>query len=350
MKTVSMLEIAQRVAPGAVENAQSVLDSALREIHSELCRGNTVDLPVPLVLSLDPNAAALPHEGVTQVLDIAAVEAAAQTYHIMYAVAEKDFFTNVTAQRLSGSRSRVTIVEGKDDTLVSVRQDRPDLIIIDSSMDDGHGLIREIKSDKETSLVATILTYPEGSDPDTYSGLKVCEDEKLIEPFEFNDLISLAQSELGRAIEERGFFQHEIHFQFQTTEQSIEEANDFLAHLVEQITEMSEESQAAFGVGFREAVDNSARHGNKNQERKVIDTIYLLDTEKVTVTVEDEGDGFDTEQYITRGKDGNAIAQARQRHQEGRVGGLGIMLMLKCLDDLQYNHVGNQIRLTKYIR
>ena len=52
---------------------------------------------------------------------------------------------------------------------------------------------------------------------------------------------------------------------------------------------MDEEKQAAFGVGFREAVDNSARHGNKNQERKIIDTIYLLDTEKVTVTVEDGG-------------------------------------------------------------
>ena len=126
MKTVSMLEIAQRVAPGAVENAQSVLDSALREIHSELCRGNTVDLPVPLVLSLSPAVAASPHEDVTQVLDIAAVESAAQTYHIMYAVAEKDFFTNVTAQRLTGSRSRVTVVEGKDDTLASVRQDRPE--------------------------------------------------------------------------------------------------------------------------------------------------------------------------------------------------------------------------------
>ena len=97
-------------------------------------------------------------------------------------------------------------------------------------------------------------------------------------------------------------------------------------------------------------MDNAARHGNKNQERKLIDVIYLLDKEKVTVTVEDEGDGFDTELFLSRGREGNAVAAARERNQAGRVGGLGIMLMLKCVDDLEYNYIGNLVKLTKHSR
>ena len=31
-------------------------------------------------------------------------------------------------------------------------------------------------------------------------------------------------------------------------------------------------------------------------------------------------------------------------------GGLGIMLMLKCLDNLEYNYAGNQVKLSKYIK
>ena len=75
--------------------------------------------------------------------------------------------------------------------------------------------------------------------------------------------------------------------------------------------------------------------------------MYLVDQSKVTVTVEDEGEGFDTELYLTRGVEGDAVAVARERHQAGRVGGLGIMLMLKCVDNLEYNYAGNLVKLTK---
>ncbi len=135
--------------------------------------------------------------------------------------------------------------------------------------------------------------------------------------------------------------------QFQTAEGWVEQANDMMAALAD-AAEMDEEKAAALSVAFREAVDNAARHGNKNQENRIIDVIYLLDRQKVTITVEDEGDGFDTELYLTRGIQGNAVAAARERNQAGRVGGLGIMLMLKCLDDLEYNSVGNLVKLTKH--
>ena len=41
------------------------------------------------------------------------------------------------------------------------------------------------------------------------------------------------------------------------------------------------------------------------------------------------------------------MAAARERNAAGRVGGLGIMLMLRCCDHLEYNYAGNMIKLTK---
>ena len=52
---------------------------------------------------------------------------------------------------------------------------------------------------------------------------------------------------------------------------------------------------------------------------------------------------------IGRG-DSRAVDAARSRIDQGRVGGLGIKLMLRCTDRLEYNDVGNMITLTKFHR
>ena len=113
---------------------------------------------------------------------------------------------------------------------------------------------------------------------------------------------------------------------------------------------LGEESASALAVAFREAIDNANRHGNKSNPKRSIDVQYLVDREKVTIAVTDEGDGFDTEIYLSRGVSGNPVEAARERNLTGGAGGLGIMLMLKCVDKLEYNYAGNKITLSKYIR
>jgi serine/threonine-protein kinase RsbW len=140
-----------------------------------------------------------------------------------------------------------------------------------------------------------------------------------------------------------------VRFRLQTKESTIEQSNDLVNHLL-QFSGLTEEGAAALAVAFREAVDNAARHGNKNNEKRYIDVQYLLDREKATLTVQDEGDGFDTEIYLSRGVSGNPVETARERSQAGGHGGLGIMLMLKCVDKLEYNYAGNKITLTRYVR
>ena len=65
--------------------------------------------------------------------------------------------------------------------------------------------------------------------------------------------------------------------------------------------------------------------------------------------VSDEGSGFDHEQYLLRATTKDVVTSARERHEQGRMGGLGIMLMQKCTDRLEYNDIGNTVTLTKYL-
>ena len=44
----------------------------------------------------------------------------------------------------------------------------------------------------------------------------------------------------------------------------------------------------------------------------------------------------------------DAVDAARARYKEGGTGGLGILMMLRCVDAVEYNETGNELTLTKY--
>lgn len=360
MKTVTAQDIAARAAQAAGEAPDAglrVFNAAMDVMREELMAGNRVVLPNLISLQMSAGGAiqtevelpgaAGPSPVAAELEPTLRASADAGLMKVLFIVPIKDMFIDIIAQRLGGPGKQVAVAEGLQRAVQLLGDMRPDLVILDGNLPDMEQAIHEVKLDRSRGLMALIAIYPEGSDPSGVKGLHVCEDEAIQEPYDMDDLVKLADSELSRIGEERLFFEQEVHFQFQTAEDWVEQANDLMASLVEQ-AEIDEEKAAALSVAFREAVDNAARHGNKNQESRLVDTIYLLDKQKATVTVEDEGDGFDTELYLTRGIQGNAVAAARERNQAGRVGGLGIMLMLKCLDDLEYNYVGNLIKLTKY--
>ena len=347
MRVVTLRELVRRAAATTQtpeDVGQKVVASLMDLASKELEQGNRVELDkilAPLALRRAPapgtRAAA------------AAAPGRPEGYKISLVIPKKDFFASLVATRLTGPRSKAEIYEGVEAFMGSLSGGRPDLVVVDGSLSGARELTRALKRSKETSLIGVILLRSEGAESVKADGLRLCEDESVTEPFELSELVELAESEIRRGQEERTFFQHQAHFQLSTRDDAIEEANDMIGSVVEQ-SGMSEERGAALAVAFREAADNAARHGNKSQESRVIDVVYLLDKEKVTITVMDEGDGFDTDMYLRRGIHGNAVVVARERNEAGRVGGLGIMLMLKCLDNLEYNYAGNQVKLTKYLK
>ncbi len=110
---------------------------------------------------------------------------------------------------------------------------------------------------------------------------------------------------------------------------------------------LGEEEAQYLHMAVLEALSNALRHGSQG----AADTRFSLRLarleNRVVCRVQDEGPGFDFRKALEIGRRGDAIRAARDRYQAGGVGGLGIMLMVKCVDLVEFNEKGNEVTLTK---
>jgi anti-sigma regulatory factor (Ser/Thr protein kinase) len=110
---------------------------------------------------------------------------------------------------------------------------------------------------------------------------------------------------------------------------------------------LTEDEADSLHTALREAVGNAIRHGNQFDESKQVRFRCFRDPDKILCAVEDDGMGFDYKAALEKGRKGDAISAARERYMAGGMGGLGIMLMVRCVDLVEYNEKGNQVILTK---
>jgi serine/threonine-protein kinase RsbW len=120
------------------------------------------------------------------------------------------------------------------------------------------------------------------------------------------------------------------------------------ASILEQI-ESDPGELVALRAAFGEAVDNAARHGNKNDSEKRIDVILRASRETILVRVADEGEGFDHQSFLSLLTDGDEYVRGQAKRPPSRAGGLGIVLMKKTTDALRYLDKGNVVELEKRI-
>ena len=367
MKTVSTAELAQSVArelSAPEPQTRAVLERAIEVMRKELQRGNSIDLPQFLSLQVKqgdpvvtPNKAGgslgLPAGRLLQ-LDVDAslrhaIEGPNQ-FRILLVVPRQNSFTGVMACRLATARSEVIVVEGVEAAVQWLKTSHADLVVLDTGLKDASLVCAEVKKERRSSLTSVIAIKDEAPQTENHGArLELLPDEEIREPFELGQLVKLTEAELARSAEERNYFEHEMHFRLATTEELVEEANEVINYVLNQ-SGLNEDAAAAFAVAFREALDNGARHGNQYNSALNLDVEYLVDRERVTVAVTDQGPGFESAIYVQRGLSGSPVDAARERIQTGSHGGLGIMLMLKCVDKVEYNDVGNKVSLTRHIR
>lgn len=268
---------------------------------------------------------------------------------ILLAVPRDGSFVKVVEYHFSRVGWKVQVMHDPTAVRQAVRESGAYLVVVDLTLEGGGDLVRDIKCDLRTNSIPIVTVSPRGIDPERPPGLRVRGDEALAEPFDVQDLLRVAESLLSRASEEEAFFAQQLSFSLATQEEALEKTNELGAALFH-ASGLDEEGQVALGAAFREAVGNAAQHGNRDNPAKVIRVDYYLDAGRVTVVVTDEGAGFNHAYYTQRGVGGSAVVAARERHRQGRVGGLGIMLMLRCTDRLLYNDVGNSVTLTRHLR
>lgn len=272
-----------------------------------------------------------------------------QTANILLCITKYDFFIKTLEYYFTKAGWKVNIAQNIEDAKHFVNSSRPHLVVLEQQVPNSQSLCEMIKCTLAPPSIPFLTIYPQGIDLKKPTEIRICSDEYLVQPFEIKQLISATELLVKKGLEEETGFKHEVMFQFLTIDDHIEKVQGFCSKLLDK-SGLTGESLVSVGTAFREALSNAVQHGNKHRRDKMLEVLYWLDKEKIILAVTDSGPGFDWQKYVRPGKAEEAGAKGSQKHQEGKAGGMGIMLMLRCVDKLEYNEIGNMVTLTKYLK
>ena len=94
----------------------------------------------------------------------------------------------------------------------------------------------------------------------------------------------------------------------------------------------------AVHLTLEEAFLNAVKHGNKNDPTKKVKIDYSVSSEKVEITMTDEGTGFEPE----------SVDDPRFGEGLYEPGGRGLLLMNSYMDIVKYNEYGNSVYMVRY--
>jgi anti-sigma regulatory factor (Ser/Thr protein kinase) len=114
---------------------------------------------------------------------------------------------------------------------------------------------------------------------------------------------------------------------------------------------IAESELPSLGTILREALANAALHGNREDPGKEVRLDLVLVGTLLTLAIEDEGAGFDhaaaMNELARTGDD--AVARAEERAAAGRRGGLGLLLIRRWADALEWERDGRRVRIVKQL-
>jgi serine/threonine-protein kinase RsbW len=90
-------------------------------------------------------------------------------------------------------------------------------------------------------------------------------------------------------------------------------------------------------MAVEEAVVNAIEHGNKRDPSKLVHIVFQVTPEKVTMMIQDEGEGFDHRN----------VADPTEDELVDKPRGRGVMLMRELMSEAIYNEAGNQVTMVK---
>lgn len=259
----------------------------------------------------------------------------------------KSRFTRVLHRRFRAVNGDYHLAHDASTALSRYREVSPDLIVIDERCDPKGEFVSRVKISEGRSLTSIIKLYPKKSDFLRGLDFKIWENDFLVEPFEVLELFSLTEAELCRLPRDRKQGVQQIRFEFKTRRENVEKAHKLSEMIVRQAMTAGDDATAVYAA-MKEGIDNAVVHGNRSDPNRTVDINCLVDQKKISVIVEDEGDGFDYEYYLAQVNTDEGFERIKRRIVEKGVrGGLGILLMSKCTDRIEYTGGGSTLRLSK---
>jgi DNA-binding response OmpR family regulator len=244
-----------------------------------------------------------------------------------------------------------TVLNEGDSAVSWVREHLPDLILLDLLLPgmDGFTICEDLKLERETNRIPIIMVTALNGHEDRVRGLQVGANRYLTKPFTATDLSKAIQDSFAwrQELEKHGT-EGEIHFHLQSDTAYLDELNGLLSSLF-LFSGLTQSQAKQLATAVRELGTNAIEWGHQKQLERIVNVVYRIDTEKITITIRDTGPGFNPSNLPHAAQPDDPIAHMMVRETLGiREGGFGILMSRGLVDDLQYNEKGNEVRLIKY--
>ena len=257
-------------------------------------------------------------------------------------------FTSIIGRRVAMLEGRFHLCHDTQTVLDRLDEWEPDLVVVDHRIPEIDTFLEKLKIDSDSPLTSVIVLYPRGTDVRRKRDFRIWENDYLVDPFDLMKLFVLAETELRRVPRDREIFTQQLKFEFVSVRESMEKGLQLGNRMLQKLT-MDDKDRTALYAAFKEGVENAAAHGNKFDPEKRIIVTCVVDPKRATFLIEDEGEGFDHVYYMQQIDNQEAFQRAKERIRQGNRGGLGILLMHKCSDRLEYSGRGNIVRIEKQL-
>jgi CheY-like chemotaxis protein/anti-sigma regulatory factor (Ser/Thr protein kinase) len=232
-----------------------------------------------------------------------------------------------------------------------VREHQPELVLLDLMLPDmdGYDICENLKLDRETNLIPVIMITARSRQEDRVHGFEVGANRYLTKPFNSEELNRAIRDAVNWSEDLRhSGTEGEIRFHLRSDTQYLEELNQLLASLF-LFSGLSEMQVKQLIIAVREMGTNAIEWGHSKQVDRIVNVVYHIDPEKVTIDIQDTGSGFNPNELPHAAKPDDPITHMMVRDTLGlREGGFGILIARGLVDELTYNETGNAVRMVKY--
>lgn len=120
---------------------------------------------------------------------------------------------------------------------------------------------------------------------------------------------------------------------------AVEEARKWLLTKLNQF-EFGEDDLFAVQLSFQEAFYNAMKHGNKMDPDKKVKVEFVIDTDRIEISMTDTGSGFNPD----------SVPDCRIGENLYKADGRGILLMRSYMDIVEFNEIGNSVHMVRFPR
>jgi serine/threonine-protein kinase RsbW len=100
----------------------------------------------------------------------------------------------------------------------------------------------------------------------------------------------------------------------------------------------NEDDLFAVHLALDEAFTNAVVHGNKTDPNKKVKIEYSVDSDKIEISITDEGDGFEPD----------SVPDPRYGLGPDATSGRGLLLMYSYMDTVTFKEPGNSVYMVRY--